>query len=158
MDNYNGMYNNNMSFNTPNFNMSGTQLTQNPNNDIKMISQEILDGLNNNNISLHDNESIEVHKKKKKVKKEPKQETQHDDYEGDVKCVTSFISEKFNLRELVLLFALYFVMSQEMVRDFFAGYFSSLNPDAEGNVRVQAILTYGLIFTLLFFILKLFLV
>lgn len=157
MDNYNGMYNN-MSFNAPNFNMNGTQLTQNPNNDIKMISQEILDGLNNNNISLHDNESIEIHKKKKKQKKENKQELIKEDYETDVKCVTSFISEKFNFRELVMLFALYFVMSQDMVREFFAGYFTSLNPDSDGTIRIQGILTYGLIFTMLFFILKLILV
>ena len=53
MDNYNSNYNN-TSLNQPNFNMNGTQLTpnSNQNNDIKMLSQEILDGLNNNNISL----------------------------------------------------------------------------------------------------------
>jgi len=154
MDNYNSNYNN-TSLNQPNFNMNGTQLTpnSNQNNDIKMLSQEILDGLNNNNISLHDNDSVYKSSKKKKNKKEDKKEMQND-YDSDAKCLTSFLFEKFNLKELIMLFSLYFVLSQDTVREFFAGYFSSLNPDAEGKINIQGILTYGLILTVLFFILK----
>lgn len=65
-----------------------------------------------------------------------------------------FFDECFNYKDFLILFILYFVLSQEMIKDFFAKYFSSLNPDYEGKIGVQGVIIYGLILTILFMIIK----
>jgi hypothetical protein len=65
-----------------------------------------------------------------------------------------FFDECFNYKDFLVLFILYFVLSQEMIKDFFSKYFSSLNPDTEGKVGVQGVIIYGLILTVLFTIIK----
>lgn len=61
-----------------------------------------------------------------------------------------FFDECFNYKDFILLFVIYFILSQEMIKDFFSKYFSSLNPDSEGKVGVQGVIIYGLILTILF--------
>ena len=65
-----------------------------------------------------------------------------------------FFDECFNYKDFLILFILYFVLSQEMIKDFFAKYFSSLNPDDEGKIGVQGVIIYGLVLTILFMITK----
>ena len=65
-----------------------------------------------------------------------------------------FFDECFNYKDFLVLFILYFVLSQEMIKDFFAKYFSSLNPDYEGKICVQGVIIYGLILTVLFMVIK----
>lgn len=65
-----------------------------------------------------------------------------------------FFNDCFNYKDFLILFILYFVLSQEMVKDFFAKYFTSLNVDQEGKVGVQGVIIYGLILTILYMILK----
>lgn len=65
-----------------------------------------------------------------------------------------FFNDCFNYKDFILLFALYFILSQEMIKDFFGGYFTSINPDDEGKVGVQGVLIYGLILCVLFAIIK----
>lgn len=65
-----------------------------------------------------------------------------------------FFDECFNYKDFLILFILYFVLSQEMIKDFFSKYFSSLNPDTEGKVGVQGVIIYGLILTVLFTVIK----
>ena len=60
----------------------------------------------------------------------------------------------FDYKDFLVLFILYFVLSQEMIKDFFSKYFTSLNPDSEGKVNVQGIIVYGLILTILFMIIR----
>ncbi len=61
-----------------------------------------------------------------------------------------FFDECFNYKDFIVLFVIYFILSQEMIKDFFSKYFSSLNPDSEGKVGVQGVIIYGLILTILF--------
>jgi len=65
-----------------------------------------------------------------------------------------FFDDCFNYKDFLILFILYFVLSQEMIKDFFAKYFYSLNPDDEGKIGVQGVIIYGLILTILFMIIK----
>lgn len=65
-----------------------------------------------------------------------------------------FFDDCFNYKDFLILFILYFVLSQEMIKDFFAKYFSSLNPDDEGKIGIQGVIIYGLILTILFMIIK----
>jgi hypothetical protein len=69
--------------------------------------------------------------------------------------LTSYIfDDLFNLKEFIILFGVYFLLSQEMVKDLFAQYFTSLNPDDNGRVHVKGVIIYGLILTVLYMILK----
>jgi Fe2+ transport system protein B len=56
----------------------------------------------------------------------------------------------FGIKDFILLFSVYFLLSQDMIKDFFSKYFTSLNPDSEGKVNVQGVIIYGLILTVLF--------
>jgi hypothetical protein len=74
--------------------------------------------------------------------------------ESDVSWSKWFFDECFNYKDFIILFVLYFILSQEMIKDFFAKYFTSLNPDNEGRVGVQGVIIYGLILTVLFMVLR----
>mgnify|MGYP001079734373 CR=1 FL=1 len=65
-----------------------------------------------------------------------------------------FFDECFNYKDFLVLFILYFVLSQEMIKDFFSKYFSSLNPDYEGKIGVQGVIIYGLVLTVLFMVVR----
>ena len=65
-----------------------------------------------------------------------------------------FFDECFNYKDFLVLFIVYFILSQEMIKDFFAKYFSSLNPDYEGKIGVQGVIIYGLILTVLFMVVR----
>jgi hypothetical protein len=71
------------------------------------------------------------------------------------KNMSSYIfDDLFNLKEFIILFGVYFLLSQEMIKDLFDNYFTSLNPDDSGRVNVKGVIIYGLILTILFMILK----
>lgn len=65
-----------------------------------------------------------------------------------------FFENCFNCKDFLILFILYFILSQEMIKDFFAKYFNCLNPDEEGKIGVQGVIIYGLILATLFIIFK----
>jgi len=156
---------------------------------IKSVAREIINGLNENKMSLYDNSSINSYKATNTD--EYYQDTNDDNYSSSsqkkskssksknkikevVETIEDFISDNksnnsvktysyyagwffddcFNYKDFIVLFILYFVLSQEMIKDFFAKYFSSLNPDNEGKVGVQGVIIYGLILTILFMIIK----
>jgi hypothetical protein len=60
----------------------------------------------------------------------------------------------FGIKDFILLFSIYFILSQDMIKDLFAGYFTCLNPDEEGKVGVKGIIVYGLILTTIFMLSK----
>lgn len=114
-----------------------------------------------------DNESTQSNgseKKKglKKKKHENKDETDDERTEQTEKPTTNkdtnyfkwFFDECFDYKDFLILFTLYFVLSQDMVKDFFSKYFKSLSPDDEGKVGIQGVLIYGLILCVLFMIIK----
>jgi hypothetical protein len=114
----------------------------------------------NDNISDQDG-SITKHKKSKKLyeyKDDLKKGFEHMMNENGVptsSSVSSYIfDDLFNLKEFIILFGVYFLLSQEMVKDLFAQYFTSLNADDSGRVHVKGVIIYGLILTILFMVLK----
>lgn len=60
----------------------------------------------------------------------------------------------FGIKDFILLFSIYFILSQDMIKDLFTGYFTCLNPDEEGKVGVKGVIVYGLILTIIFMLSK----
>jgi hypothetical protein len=151
---------------------------------IKSVAREIINGLKENNMSLYDNSSINSYKmdgdeyykndsdsysskssksKSSKSKNKVKEVVETlEDFISDPKSLNStysdytwwFFDECFNYKDFLVLFVLYFVLSQEMIKDFFSKYFTCLNPDDVGKIGVQGVIIYGLILTILFMVIK----
>ena len=75
-----------------------------------------------------------------------------------IKNSKNFLSYIFNdcfgIKDFILLFSIYFILSQDMIKDLFSGYFTCLNPDEEGKVGVKGVIVYGLILTTIFMLSK----
>jgi hypothetical protein len=63
----------------------------------------------------------------------------------------------YNLKDPLILFAIYFILSQASVRQLFGKYISYINPDVEGIVSQMGVIIYGIIMVVLFMITKKFL-
>jgi hypothetical protein len=61
------------------------------------------------------------------------------------------------VKDAIIIFVLFFLMSQDMIKDIFSQYFTSINPDDEGKVGVKGVIIYGVIFAVVFVIVKSFL-
>jgi lysyl-tRNA synthetase class I len=119
---------------------------------IKSITKEILNNLQDQEQECDDCddcneiEDFKSSSKKEKMKnlKSSKSKEAFNNYYGVVfdKC--------YGIKDFVLLFSIYFLLSQDMIKDFFSKYFTSLNADSEGKVNVQGVIIYGLILTVLF--------
>jgi hypothetical protein len=107
----------------------------------------------NNNLKNKKISKIINIKKKDKIEHMKSESSKQTKYEnGDY--TAWFFDECFNLKEFVLLFSIYFVLSQDMVKDFFAKYLTWLNPDEEGKVDLKGIMVYGLLLSVLFLIIR----
>jgi len=151
---------------------------------IKSITKEIMNNIKENNLSFNDNNSFMLDENiskddnssyssnkscSKSTKKEKfnniikdKIETFVDEQfpvKGGSKTVMSYIFDDcFGIKDFILLFSIYFILSQEMIKDLFSSYFTSLNPDDDGKVGVKGVILYGLILTILFMLLKKYLI
>lgn len=148
---------------------------------IKSLTKEIISNLKENNIDLYDNltskkydesDSDSSSKKKKKKKKNKDKEKYKEEQEENLKeelqdyilesnplpSTNSYLSwifdSCFNYKDFLILFILYFILSQEMIKDFFSKYFTSLNPDDEGKVNIQGVIIYGLILTIFYMLIR----
>jgi hypothetical protein len=142
---------------------------------IKSLTKEIINNLKENKIDIYDtlssnkyddsdSESESLNKKKKKKKNKDKEKTLKEDLEdyiiesNPIPSTNSYLSwifdDCFNYKDFLILFILYFILSQEMIKDFFSKYFTSLNSDHEGKVGVSGVIIYGLILTVLFMIIR----
>ena len=121
---------------------------------IKTLTKEII-----NNIKDDDNLSSKISNKisnKTDKKKKQKEEEKIENFvvEDNNNSYLGNLINGENLKDFIIIFVLYFLLSQEMIKDFFGNYFTSLNPDDEGKVNVQGVIIYGLIFSFLFIIIK----
>lgn len=144
---------------------------------IKSLTKEIINNLKENNVDIYDtlssnkdydsdseSESLNKKKKKKKNKNKEKEKTLKEDLEdyiiesNPIPSTNSYLSwifdDCFNYKDFLILFILYFILSQEMIKDFFSRYFTSLNSDDEGKVGVSGVIIYGLILTVMFMIIR----
>jgi hypothetical protein len=110
--------------------------------------------------SYDDSENQKENKKHKKYKykDEIKKTVENMMSENGVpvsESMSSYIfDDLFNWKDFIVLFGVYFLLSQEMIKDLFAQYFTSLNPDDTGKVHVKGVIIYGLILTVLFMVLR----
>jgi hypothetical protein len=125
---------------------------------IKSLTKEIISNMKENglddNFSLDDN--IPSKSNKNKDFKETLEDfvTEKNPIPSTNGYIHSIMNDYINYKDFILIFAIYFVLSQEMVKDFFGNYFNSLNPDSEGKVNIQGVIIYGLILSTLFIVLK----
>ncbi len=160
--------------------LSGDNKYEDNNSLIKSLTKEIINNLKENNIDIYDNltarkyddlDSESSGKKKKKKKKHKKDKDLDFDHEpvkeelqdyvldsNPVPATNSYLSWLFDngidYKDFLILFILYFILSQEMIKDFFAKYFNCLNPDDEGKINIQGVIVYGLILTIFFMLIK----
>jgi len=102
-------------------------------------------------------EELSENKKKKNKKKKKKMQNIEDEMpkKKNNKNILSYLfDDKFGIKDFILLFSIYFILSQDMIKDLFASYFTCLNPDDEGKVNVKGVIVYGLILTIIFMISK----
>ena len=155
-------------------------------NTLKSITNEIINNLkessqdsdihyNSKKISLDDNiddnideEQLFDNNKNKKKNKKKLDNIIKDNIKNFVedkipvknsKNVLSYLFDDFfGIKDFILLFSIYFILSQDMIKDLFAGYFTCLNADDEGKVGVKGVIVYGLILTIIFMLSKKYLV
>ena len=152
---------------------------------IKSITKEIMNNLKDNNLSLNDdnnslmldeniskddfssnssNKSCSKSKKKEKFNNIIKDKIENfvDEQlpiKGGGKTIMAYIFDDcFGIKDFILLFSIYFILSQDMIKDLFSGYFTSLNPDDDGKVGVKGVILYGLILTIAFMLFKKYLI
>lgn len=134
---------------------------------IKSLTKEIISNLKDSNFDLydkkdkHDDTDSESSSRRRKKKKDKSIKEDLQDYmeeQNPVPSTNKYLSmiftDSFNVKDFFLLFGLYFLLSQSMIREFFAKYFTCLNPDDEGRINIQGVIVYGLILTVLFMMLK----
>ena len=123
---------------------------------IKSLTNEIMNNLKENNnefikketyeneLNLDDDDDEIYEINNKKNKKNNKNEN-------------SSMFQNFSIKNFIILFAVYFILSQDMVKDAFSMYLTCLNPDEYGRIGMMGVVLYGLILTILyFFIINLF--
>ncbi len=170
----NGMGNFNSGMGSQRVDLNGTSLNdlsvgnQDDNSSlIKSLTKEIISNLKDSNIDLydkkdrHDDTDSESSSRRKKKKKDKSIKEDLQDYMEEQNPVPStnkylsmIFSDSFSVKDFFLLFGLYFLLSQSMIREFFAKYFTCLNPDDEGRINIQGVIVYGLILTVIFMLLK----
>lgn len=161
VNNYNNMntqmLNNNISNNAYDNHISEKFTEKLYNNDehIKDITREILNGLTENNISLHDNDSEHFAVKKSKKKNTVKQIEK--DLEEKTEYTKNFLGDilkSSKVKDMIVIVILFFLMSQDMIKDVFAQYFTSINPDDNGVVGAKGVIIYGIILAVLFVVFR----
>lgn len=148
-------------------------------NMLKTITNEIISNLkdssqdedstemnldNDIEMDIEDEEKLFDNKKHKKKNKEKLDEIIKDNIENFVedkipvknsKNILSYLFDDcFGVKDFILLFSIYFILSQDMIKDLFSGYFTCINPDDEGKVGVKGVIVYGLILTIIFMLSK----
>ncbi len=102
-----------------------------PDVDIDELARDISESLNDKNKIIEDNNNDNIDDDKLEMTK--------------------------TIKEMLLLLAIYFIMSQAIMRQFFASYIVFLNPNQDGVVSQAGILIYGVIMICIFIGIKKFL-
>lgn len=97
-------------------------------------------------------EKLTVNKNKKKI--DNMQNIEKKSVNNNKNILSYLFDNNFGIKDFILLFSIYFILSQDMIKDLFASYFTCLNPDDEGKVNVKGVIVYGLILTIIFMISK----
>jgi hypothetical protein len=100
-------------------------------------------------------------KEKNKEKNKPKTiEKMTKDSSSEVKKSNDIIEKILSyddVRDFMIIFAVFFLLSQDMIKDFFSEYVTYLNPDDEGKIGVKGVFVYGVLLAVLFLVIRKFL-
>jgi hypothetical protein len=128
--------------------------------------RELANDVNNSLEALEQIENDTRYKKRKNKNtnknKETKSDTEDEDNQNlpnDESKITLETIETENdylklFVEFILLLTLYVIMSQPFVVSFASNYIVQLNPNEEGTISMMGIIIYGLIMTLMFFVIR----
>jgi len=148
--------------------VQSTDTSQEDNDDVSEYSnmRELANDVNNSLEALEQIENSTKYKKRKNKNASKNKETESDtenqedqDMPKDESKITLETIENENdylklFVEFLLLLTLYVVMSQPFVVGFASGYITQLNPDEEGGISMMGIIIYGLIMTIMFFVIR----
>lgn len=116
---------------------------------------------NHENRSPKNNEQIDIDELARDIsdnlngKESFEQENENEDIEKEKENLT--FSIPYNLKDPLILLIIYFILSQSSVRQLFGKYISFINPDEEGIVSQLGVIIYGIIFVMIFMVIKKFL-
>lgn len=122
--------------------------------------RELANDVNNSLEALEQIENNTKNKKRKNKKAKSDIENQENqDVLNDESKITLDTLETENdylklFIEFLLLLTLYVIMSQQFVVGFASNYITQLNPDEEGAISMMGIIIYGLIMTIMFFVIR----
>lgn len=137
-------------------------------NDVSEYSnmRELANDVNNSLEALEQIENSTKYKKKKNKNasknKETESDTENKENQNMPKDESKITLETIETEtdylklfvEFLLLLTLYVVMSQPFIVSFASGYITQLNPDEEGAISMMGIIIYGLIMTIMFFVIR----
>lgn len=136
---------------------------------INSLTQEIMKNLEEQKLNLDEDSDNYSNKSNRSIKKHKipdnkemllnivsnKLEEDLDITPSYSKGYISMIFEDYlNYKEFLLLLAIYFLLSQEMIKDTIGMYFTSINEDDNGRVQAKGVIIYGIILAVLFIITK----
>ena len=110
----------------------------------------------NNKDQKKDNTQIKKTKQEKQIK-QGKQEKDHmtnTDNKNDQLDIIDKIINYNDIKDFGILIIIFFLLSQDMIKDFFAEYISCINPDDEGKFNVKGVIVYGIILSILFIVVR----
>jgi hypothetical protein len=116
---------------------------------------------NHENRSSKNNEQIDIDELARDIsdnlngKESFEQENENEDIEIEKENLT--FSIPYNLKDPLILLIIYFILSQSSVRQLFGKYISFINPNEEGIVSQLGVIIYGIIFIMIFMVIKKFL-
>ena len=109
------------------------------------------------------NKSKKVNSKNKKLKKTKKSNTDTDENTDNKNIVNDKTNKKrfylpFNIptfiRDPLLIWILFIILSQNFIKQLIGKYVKYINPNEEGVVKFTGVVIYGLIFAVLFGLIK----
>ena len=76
------------------------------------------------------------------------------DNKNDQSDIIDKIINYNDIKDFGILIIIFFLLSQDMIKDFFAEYISCINPDDEGKFNVKGVIVYGIILSILFIVVR----
>lgn len=129
---------------------------------IQSITEEISHRLGtdknliNNKDQKKDDNQIKKTKQEKQIK-QGKQEKDHmtnTDNKNDKLDIIDKIINYNDIKDFGILIIIFFLLSQDMIKDFFAEYINCISPDDEGKFNVKGVIVYGIILSILFIVVR----
>lgn len=145
--------------------LKGTDLEENSSNNlsnnenlIKSITDEISKRLGTDKNLVKNNLNKELKKEKSNDNKLLKKPDDTNDTNNEKNSKSQSLMEKIinynDIKDGAILFVIFFLLSQDMIKDFFCEYINCIGGDDEGKVNIKGVIIYGIILSILFLIVR----